>query len=403
MTADEAVKWVRPGKRVVASGFLHQPSRVLRAWQALVDDGQLPPEPLTPFRNSLPRRSFTRKGPDVAILHAAAIFSEGFVPALAVEESPWLAANAHEIILEWNVNWPSSLIGVHDIYADTGVDDAHIVPLRQPGDRIGTPYIPLDWTKVVGVVKVDDDLSFVAPIEESASETRMANYLHEFLLSELRKGRLPIEMPPIHAACTGETGAILRALTHSGQQRIALFTDIIDEVALDLLQSERLSVASGSTLAVTQATAGDLSRALKQSENRLILRPRQTITAPDVLRRLGVIAINTAQEVDLYGRVHLQSDIWDSATSGQDFARQSRLSIVLLPPAPPEAGVSRVVPRVAQADLSEREVDVIVSEHGIADLRGISAAKRAERIISGCAREPQQPDLATMVFANRAK
>lgn len=400
MTADDAAKWIRPGKRVAAAGFLHQHSRVL---QALIDHGQLQPESHAMLNKNFPQRCFPTKGPDVAILHAAAVFSEGFVPTIAVEDSPLLAATAHEIILEWNVNWPTSLIGIHDIYVDTGVDDPHPFPLRQPADRIGTPYIPLDWTKVVAVVKVDHDLSFAQATEESPNGARIADYLLEFLSSELRYGRLPIHMPPIHTACTGESRAVLRALAESGQQRISLFTDIIDDMALELLQSGRLSVASGSTLAVTKDTSADLSRTLKQCENRLILRPRQMITAPDVLRRLGVISINTAQEVDLYGRVRLQSDPWDSASSAQDFARQSRLSIVLLPSAASQGTVAQVVPRVAQTDLTEREVDVIISEHGIVDLRGVAAPERAERIISGCADRAYQTELSSLVFANKAK
>jgi acyl-CoA hydrolase len=54
--------------------------------------------------------------------------------------------------------------------------------------------------------------------------------------------------------------------------------------------------------------------------------------------------------------------------------------------------ITAIVPMVSHVDHSEHSVKVIVTEHGVADLRGKSPVQRAETIINNCA-DPQYRDL----------
>jgi acyl-CoA hydrolase len=68
-----------------------------------------------------------------------------------------------------------------------------------------------------------------------------------------------------------------------------------------------------------------------------------------------------------------------------DFTRNAYLSIFICPSSAKGGKISTIVPLVSHADHSEHSVQVIVTEHGIADLRGRSPHERAELIIEHCA------------------
>jgi len=103
----------------------------------------------------------------------------------------------------------------------------------------------------------------------------------------------------------------------------------------------------------------------------------------------GLVAINSAIEVDLFGQANLEM-LGTRAISGvggaPDFARAAALdpegiSVIALP-AESGRGVARIVPRLAGlASLPRGDVEVVATEHGLADLRGLSTMERAERLI----------------------
>ena len=102
-------------------------------------------------------------------------------------------------------------------------------------------------------------------------------------------------------------------------------------------------------------------------------------------------AVNSALSVDLFGQANLE--IADGqAVSGiggaADFARGARLSpgglsIVALPSSFERNTRSRIVPHLGDGvvSLSRIDIDVVVTEHGAADLRGLCVHGRAEALI----------------------
>jgi 4-hydroxybutyrate CoA-transferase len=124
----------------------------------------------------------------------------------------------------------------------------------------------------------------------------------------------------------------------------------------------------------------------------LQLRGCEETHAPARLAALDqLVAINSALEVDLFGQCNLEF-VGGRAVSGPggapDFAAAAKrsidgVSIVALPSS--GAGVSRIRARLepgATASLPRTDVDVVVTEHGAADLRGRSVHERADALMA---------------------
>ena len=68
-----------------------------------------------------------------------------------------------------------------------------------------------------------------------------------------------------------------------------------------------------------------------------------------------------------------------------DFARNAYLSIFVTQSASKENNaISHVLPTVSHVDHTEHDVDILVTEQGLADLRGLAPRERAKVIIQNC-------------------
>jgi succinyl-CoA:acetate CoA-transferase len=127
---------------------------------------------------------------------------------------------------------------------------------------------------------------------------------------------------------------------------------------------------------------------LERYRHQVVLRPQEISNHPELVRRLGIIAINAALEFDIYGNVnsthvsgtHMMNGIGGSG----DFARNAHLSIFVTKSLAKGGDISRVVPMVSHVDHCEHDVDVLVTECGLADLRGLAPRERAVKIIENC-------------------
>lgn len=114
--------------------------------------------------------------------------------------------------------------------------------------------------------------------------------------------------------------------------------------------------------------------------------------SPEIIRRLGVIAMNTPVEVDMYAHANstnvMGSRMLNGLGGSADFLRNAKLSIMHTPSARPSktdpTGVSCIVPFATHVDQTEHDLDVIVTEQGLADLRGMCPRERAVEIIEKC-------------------
>ena len=135
------------------------------------------------------------------------------------------------------------------------------------------------------------------------------------------------------------------------------------------------------------------------------MRPAEITNHPEVIQRLNLVALNAALEADIFGNVNSTHVTGTSVMNGiggaSDFARNAALSVFMLPSTAKDGKISSVVPFCSHIDLTEHDVDVIVTEQGLADLRGKSPEQRALCVIENCA----HPDYKPLLYAylKRAK
>ena len=154
---------------------------------------------------------------------------------------------------------------------------------------------------------------------------------------------------------------------------------------------------SATALSLSDAAMARFNAELDQLRHRIVLRPQEISNHPEVIRRLGVIAMNAMIEADLYGNVNsthvMGTRIMNGIGGSGDFARNAYLSIFMTPSVARNGGISCIVPMTPHVDHTEHDVQVIVTEQGLADLRGLSPKQRARVVIENCAHPDYRPAL----------
>jgi acyl-CoA hydrolase len=164
---------------------------------------------------------------------------------------------------------------------------------------------------------------------------------------------------------------------------------VFQAAAFGLMRRGRLLGASTCALTLLPEQMQELAEDLDFFAPRLVLRPQEISNNPAVVRQLGVIALNTALEVDLYGHVnstHVGGRTLVNGIGGSgDFTRNASLSIFLCPSVAQGGRISAVIPMCPHIGHNEHSVQVVVTEQGLADLRGLAPRERAQLLIDRCA------------------
>ncbi len=328
---------------------------------------------------------------DVAIIEASSITPDGeIVPTSSVGISPTICAAADKIIIELNAHHPEVIRGMHDIYEPANPPYRREIPIFTPGDRIGTEAIKVDPAKVLGVVRTDLPDTIAAFTEPNPVTTKIGLNVAEFLINELHKGIIPKEFLPLQSGVGNIANAVLGALGECKDiPPFTMFTEVIQNSVIPLMESGRVSFASGSSLTLSDDMLERVYGNLDFFKGKLMLRPQEITNHPELIRRMGIIAINTALEVDIFGNVNSTNvsgqKIMNGVGGSADFARNSFLSIFTCPSVAKGGVISAIVPMVAHTDSNEHSVKIIATEYGVADLRGKSPLQKAHAIIENCA------------------
>ncbi|WAH37728.1 succinate CoA transferase [Alicyclobacillus dauci] len=335
---------------------------------------------------------------DLAIIEATAITEDGgIVPTTSVGNSPIFVEKASKVIVEINVNIPEEFVGLHDIYLPNGRPNRTPIPLTNVRDRIGIPYIPCDPQKIVGIVvsHYSDTPSSIVPPD--AETERMAGYILDLFEHEVRHGRLPSNLAPLQSGVGSVSNAVLSGLAASRFENLEIYTEVMQDAVFELFDAGKVSFASSSSLTLSDRAVDRIISSISQYRDKIILRPQEISNHPEVVRRLGVIAINTALEFDIYGNVnstHVRGTHMMNGIGGSgDFARNAGLTIFVTKSSAKDGRISSVVPFASHIDHTEHDVDVIVTERGIADLRGLTPRERAKTIIQNLAHPMYQDEL----------
>ena len=336
---------------------------------------------------------------NTAVIEVAGIREDGsLIPSSSVGNNKTWIDLADQVILEVN-SWQSpELEGMHDIYYGTELPpNRQPIPLVQVGDRIGEQYLRCEPNKVVAVVETDapDRNSPFSPPD--ASSRAIAGHIMEFLEHEVKKGRLPPNLLPLQSGVGNIANAVLDELSNSRFEGLTSYTEVLQDGMLKMIQEGKLDMVSATAFSLSPDALQTLMADLPQYKSRIILRPQEISNHPEVSRRLGVIAMNGLIEADIFGNVNsthiMGSGIMNGIGGSGDFARNAFLSIFMTPSTAKGGAISAIVPMVSHTDHTEHDVQVIVTEQGLADLRGLSPKQRAKVIIDRCAHPDFRPAL----------
>ena len=334
---------------------------------------------------------------DVAIVEAADVTEGGeIVPTCGVGILPTICRLADKIIVELNDKHPKEIRGMHDLAEPLDPPHRREIAIYSPSDRVGATCIKVDPAKIVGVVRTSEpnDEGGFAPLDEVTQA--IGNNVAQFLVSEMEAGRLPKEFLPLQSGVGNVANAVLGALGDNEKiPAFNVYTEVIQDAVIALMKKGRVKFASGCSLSVTRPVIQDIYANLDFFKDKLLLRPQEYSNNPEVVRRLGIITINTALEADIFGNInstHVNGTRMMNGIGGSgDFARNGYLSIFTTPSTAKEGKISAFVPMVSHLDHSEHSVKIIITEYGIADLRGKSPRQRAEEIIEKCVHPDYKP------------
>jgi succinyl-CoA:acetate CoA-transferase len=340
---------------------------------------------------------------DVALVEVSGITAEGaLIPSSSIGNNKTWIDQADAVILEVN-SWQSAdLEGMHDIYYGTALPpDRRPIQLVRPADRIGERYLRCPPEKVVAVVETnapDRNTGFTEPDEAS---TRIAGHLIDFLEHEVEHGRLPANLLPLQSGVGNVANAVLAGLGASSFEDLTAYTEVIQDGMLGLLRNGTLSVASATAFSLGPTAVTEFNDNAGDYHDRIVLRPQEISNHPELIRRLGVLAMNGAIEADVYGNVnstHLMGSRIQNGIGGSgDFARNAYISFFVTPSTAKGGAISSIVPMVSHVDHTEHDVGVIVTEQGLADLRGLAPRRRAASVIEKCAHPDYRPLLEDYV------
>lgn len=327
---------------------------------------------------------------DYAIVEAAAITEDGcLVPTTSIGNSASFAMLASKIIVEINLSQPLGLDGLHDIYIPTRRPARDPIPVTACDSRVGLPFVPVSPDRIAAIVITNESDSAAINAPADSDTGAIAHHLIALLEAEVAKGRLDLTLQPLQAGIGSIANSVLRGLAEGPFHHLRLYSEVLQDSTFDLFDAGKLEFASASSITLSAPYAQRVFGAeFARYKDRLVLRPQEISNHPEVIRRLGIIAINTALEFDIYGNVnstHVEgSQMMNGIGGSGDFARNASLSIFVTKSLAKDGAISSVVPMVSHVDHTEHDVDVVVTEVGLADLRELAPRERARSIIDNC-------------------
>jgi acetyl-CoA hydrolase len=328
---------------------------------------------------------------DLAVIEATEVAGDGRVYlTTSIGASPTYLRYADKVIIEINRSQSPRLREMADIFVMPPPPHRSPIPIQEPLTRIGWPYAVVDPQKVIGVVEnhePDQATEFSSP---GGIGNKIAEHVVRFLLDERRAGRIPDSFLPLQAGVGNVANSVLAALgAHPDIPPFWMYSEVCQDAMIDLMADEKLMGASATSLTLSSSRLNRVTGDMDYYAPKIVLRPQEISNHPGIIRRLGVIGLNTILEADIYGNVnssHLYGmDIVNGIGGSGEFARNSYLSVMMTPSVAKDGKISSIVPMCPHVDSNEHSVQIIVTEQGLADLRGLGPMQRAQKMIENCA------------------
>jgi succinyl-CoA:acetate CoA-transferase len=337
---------------------------------------------------------------NVAVIEVTAIKADGTaVPSSSIGNNNVYLDTADKIILEVN-EWQSlELEGMHDVYYGTALPPNRLpIPLTKAADRIGQTTMQIDFDRVIAVVEsnAEDRNTPFKPLDDDSRA--IAGHLIDFLGGEVAAGRMPENLLPLQSGVGNIANAVLAGLLESPFENLTSYTEVIQDGMVDLIDSGKVIAASATAFSLSPQAAERMNNHAAEYRKSIILRPQEISNHPENIRRLGVVACNGMIEADIYGNVnstHVMGSKMQNGIGGSgDFTRNAYISCFVTPSTAKHGDISCFVPMVSHHDHTEHDVQVLITERGMADLRGLSPKQRAKVIIEKCVHPDYQAALS---------
>ena len=294
------------------------------------------------------------------------------------------------VILELNSFHSPNAKYIHDVYEPLDPPYRKAIPIEHVGDRIGKPYIEFEASRLTGVVECNLPDEARAFKDNDPITDKIGFNVAEFLVEDMHRGIIPSTFLPLQSGVGSTANAILGAL---GQDKhvpdFNVYTEVIQDSVVEMLLNGRVKDASACSLTVSNECLMQIYDNMDYCKQHLTLRQSEISNSPEIIRRLGVIAINTAIEVDIFGNAnstHISGIKMMNGIGGSgDFERNAYISIFTCPSTAKGGLISSIVPFCSHLDHTEHDVNIVATEQGVADLRGKSPIERAHAIIENCA------------------
>jgi len=336
---------------------------------------------------------------DIAVIEVVGITEDGrLIPSSSIGNNKTWIDQADKVILEVNHGQSAGLEGMHDVYYGTALPPRRKpIPITKPDERFGEKYLMCPPEKVIAVVETnspDRNSRFSDPDENSR---RIAGHLLDFFSREVEKKRLPANLLPLQSGVGNIANAVMAGLNEGPFNNLTAYTEVLQDGMLEMLKSGKLAKASATAFSLSPEANQELADNIDFYRDRIVLRTQEISNHPEVIRRLGIIAMNGMIEADIYGNVNsthvMGTRIMNGIGGSGDFARNGFLSVFMTPSTAKGGSISTIVPMVSHVDHTEHDVQIVVTEQGLADLRGLPPRQRALNIIEKCAHPDFRPRL----------
>ncbi|MCB2187181.1 MAG: succinate CoA transferase [Deltaproteobacteria bacterium] len=327
---------------------------------------------------------------DVAVVEVLGVTEKGYlIPTMSVGNTPTYVREAQKIIVEMTDVEPVELEGIHDIYIPEDPPYRMPIPIYRASDRIGKPFMECNPDHIVAILFSKEQDSCPIFTEPGEATRRIAEQVLDFVRHEVKAGRLPKGLP-WQSGVGDVANAVLQGfLEDDFFHQLYLYSEVLQDAVLDLIDLGKVLGASGSSLTLSSRARRRFFQEIYRYKDKVVLRPTEISNSPEVIHRLGVLAVNTALEIDIYGQVNSThvcgSELMNGIGGSGDFERNGALSFMVSPSIAKNGAISCIVPMVSHVDHSEHSVGIIVTEQGLVDTRNRTPRQVAEAVIKNCA------------------
>ena len=344
---------------------------------------------------------------DVAIIEAVSITESGeIIPAASVGNNEIFAEQAKKVIVEVNLAYSLEMEGAHDIYCARHFPNAEPIGIMSPRDRIGTIGISIPPEKIVAIVISDEMDTPSQNLPPDAETAQIAGHLIDFFKNEIRHGRLTNSLRPLQSGIGTIANAVMSGLQTGPFSHLTMYSEVLQDSTFELIDAGMMDFASATAITLTDQKSREVFGNFGRYKDHVVIRPQRISNHPEVIQRLGIITINTALEADIYGHVNsthvMGTHMMNGIGGSGDFTHNAHTAVFVTKSVAKGGVISSIVPMVPHVDHTEHDVDILVTEVGLADLRGLAPRERAQTIINNCVEGEYQDMLRDYVReANR--